>query len=87
MSTFAGVQPKDGDQVIMCRHSEAVITHHFFKLAGIQVGCPDGRLLTPSFLILCDGCLIKYPDNPLYAAAVDRIWVGDDPIILEEVVN
>ena len=82
-SRLAAVQPRKGDLVLACPHLEAPgVELHFYSSEGLTMRAPDGRHVTPRFMVPCATCLRMARNDPQRVAYSEVIWQSNVPIIM-----
>ena len=86
MRDFAEKQPKVGDVILMCPHSEAHKKHWFHFPGGAKCADPDTgetkELPDASWICICDQCFMEH-DNPAEATDHHTTWEESSPVIQE----
>jgi hypothetical protein len=76
------MQPRRGDLVLACPHLGAPRTKlHWYGTGGATLAAPDGRHVTPRFMVACEGCLRRARNNPRRVAYNEIIWQSNSAVI------
>ena len=95
---YAALQPRDGEMVLFCRHIELLpgcIKFHGLKLHWIASEFPEPVVhvdletgereqFLARWICLCEACFLKDPVD-FSEIAQHGPWIGDEPIIVQEV--
>ena len=84
MSKFGPVQPKGGDCVLHCGHTNNGLSHHWWGAPdGIQFKRPDGTKGVALWIVTCEKCFTAADgDFDKIQIRGDGRWIGDEPAIL-----
>jgi hypothetical protein len=81
---FTKDQPKDGDTILHCGHTDSNL--HWFKFERpMKFERPNKTRGQTEWFVSCDACFIKYGENVTRFPRGDRTWTGDAPIVEESV--
>ena len=84
MREFTKLQPKPGDVILMCPHSESHKGHWFNFLGGVKrtdlKTHETEHISMANWIYICEHCFVKY-DNPIEAVDHDIVWQKSKPVI------
>ncbi len=82
MTVWAKHQPKDGDRLLLCPHSDEA-TYHWFRCEDpMKISRSDGTEVVVHWIVACSGCFQEADGDPWdIAYDKDARWNGDVPII------
>src|ERR1700677_1914765 len=95
--TYTELQPKDGDIVLFCEHICVTPTRIEFYGKTLHWYVGDGEVthedlatgkktkLCAPFTCICEDCMLRFSD-PHDAVTQHGAWIGDDPIVVKDVL-